>query len=48
MIVVTALTAFFFILDFRMVKLHGKKLVVIGLIGFAALIGVFLSPIKGF
>ncbi len=48
MIVVTALTAFFFVLDFKMVKLHGKKLIVIGLIGFAALIGVFLSPLKGF
>ena len=48
MIVVTALTAFFFVLDFRMVKLHGKKLILIGLVGFAVLVGVVLSPLKGF
>lgn len=48
MIVFTALTAFFYVLDFRMVKLHGKKLIVIGLFGFAALVGVFLSPLAGF
>ena len=48
MIVITALTAFFYVLDFKMVKLHGKMLVVIGFFGFAVLIGVFLSPLKGF
>ncbi len=48
MIVVTALTAFFFVFDFRMVKLHGKKLVLVGLFGFAALLGVFFAPIAGF
>lgn len=48
MIVFTALTAFFYVLDFRMVKLHGKKLIVIGLFGFAALVGVSLSPLAGF
>ncbi|MCR4720387.1 MAG: CDP-alcohol phosphatidyltransferase family protein [Lachnospiraceae bacterium] len=48
MIVATALTAFFYVLDFKMVKLHGKKLAVIGLFGFAALLGVFFSPLAGF
>lgn len=48
MIVITAITAFLYVLDFKMVKLHGKKLVLIGLFGFAALIGVLFSPVAGF
>ncbi|MCR4721121.1 MAG: CDP-alcohol phosphatidyltransferase family protein [Lachnospiraceae bacterium] len=48
LMVTTALTAFFFVLDFKMFKLHGKKLALIGLIGFVALIGVFFAPLKGF
>jgi len=45
MIVISALTAFFYVLDFKMVKLHGKKLIAIGLFGFAVLIGVIFSPL---
>ncbi|MCR5829523.1 MAG: CDP-alcohol phosphatidyltransferase family protein [Lachnospiraceae bacterium] len=48
MIVVTALTAFFYVLDFKMVKLHGKMLIVIGGFGFVALLGVLFSPLAGF
>jgi len=48
MVVITALTAFFYVLDFRMIKLHGKMLIVIGVFGFVALLGVLFSPLAGF
>ena len=39
-----AIVAFLYVFNFKMFKLHGKKLIPVGIIGVAILIGCFFTP----
>lgn len=43
-----AITAFLYVLDFKMVKLHGKKLIPVTIAGIIVFVLVLLSPLAGF
>ena len=42
MTAIMAITAFLFVLNFKMVKLHGKKLIPVGLLGVLVMVGIVL------